>query len=39
MEAKPEIGIQFGAGGASGSAALSASGTADPDWAVARAAR
>ena len=36
---KPEIGIQFGAGGASTPADLEAEGTADPAWAIARAKR
>lgn len=34
LEAKPEIGIQFGAGGASGAAVLEAEGTRDPEWAI-----
>lgn len=34
LKAKPEIGIQFGAGGASGAAALEAEGTRDPAWTI-----
>jgi phosphosulfolactate synthase (CoM biosynthesis protein A) len=34
LSAKPEIGIQFGAGGASSVAALEAEGTRDADWLV-----
>ena len=34
LVAKPEIGIQFGAGGASGVAALAAQGTRDPGWTI-----
>lgn len=37
MKAKPEIGIQFGAGGASAAAELESEGSQDPDWAVLRA--
>ena len=33
-KAKPEIGIQFGAGGASGAAALEAEGTRDRTWTI-----
>src|SRR5438094_6355585 len=33
MKAKPEVGIQFGAGGASAAAELAAEGTRDPGWA------
>jgi phosphosulfolactate synthase (CoM biosynthesis protein A) len=39
MKAKPEVGIQFGAGGASSSAELEAEGTRDPEWAIAQARR
>jgi phosphosulfolactate synthase (CoM biosynthesis protein A) len=39
MKAKPEVGIQFGAGGASAAAELEAEGTRDPDWAIAQARR
>jgi len=39
MMAKPEVGIQFGAGGASAAAELEAEGTRDPGWAVALARR
>jgi phosphosulfolactate synthase (CoM biosynthesis protein A) len=39
MRAKPEVGIQFGAGGASSPAALQAEGTRDPEWAIAQARR
>jgi phosphosulfolactate synthase (CoM biosynthesis protein A) len=39
MKAKPEVGIQFGAGGASAAAELEAEGTRDPGWAVALARR
>jgi phosphosulfolactate synthase (CoM biosynthesis protein A) len=34
LKAKPEIGIQFGAGGASAIADLEAEGTRDPEWLV-----
>jgi phosphosulfolactate synthase (CoM biosynthesis protein A) len=34
MKAKPEVGIQFGAGGASAAAELQAEGTRDPQWAI-----
>jgi phosphosulfolactate synthase (CoM biosynthesis protein A) len=34
LKAKPEIGIQFGAGGASGAAALESEGTRDPAWTI-----
>jgi phosphosulfolactate synthase (CoM biosynthesis protein A) len=34
LRAKPEIGIQFGAGGASATAELEAEGTRDPAWAI-----
>ena len=36
LRAKPEIGIQFGAGGASGVAELQAQGTCDPEWTITR---
>jgi phosphosulfolactate synthase (CoM biosynthesis protein A) len=39
LKAKPEVGIQFGAGGASAAAELAAEGTGDPDWAVGQARR
>jgi phosphosulfolactate synthase (CoM biosynthesis protein A) len=39
LKAKPEVGIQFGAGGATASAELRAEGTRDPNWAVAQAKR
>jgi phosphosulfolactate synthase (CoM biosynthesis protein A) len=39
LKAKPEVGIQFGAGGASAAAELAAEGTRDPDWAIAQARR
>ena len=35
LKPKPEVGIQFGAGGASGVEQLEAEGLGDPDWAVA----
>jgi len=34
LKAKPELGIQFGAGGASAVAELEAEGTRDPDWVI-----
>jgi phosphosulfolactate synthase (CoM biosynthesis protein A) len=34
LKAKPEIGIQFGAGGATTAEALEAEGTRDPDWPI-----
>ncbi|MGB7291778.1 MAG: phosphosulfolactate synthase [Thermodesulfobacteriota bacterium] len=34
LKAKPEINIQFGAGGASAVEELEAEGTSDPDWAI-----
>ena len=37
LKAKPEVGIQFGAGGATASAELKAEGTRDPSWAIAQA--
>jgi phosphosulfolactate synthase (CoM biosynthesis protein A) len=39
LKAKPEVGVQFGAGGASAAAELEAEGTRDPGWAVAQARR
>lgn len=39
LKAKPEIGIQFGAGGATAAAELEAEGTRDPGWAIAQAKR
>ena len=39
LKAKPEVGIQFGAGGASATAELEAEGTRDPEWAIAQARR
>ncbi|MEJ2207847.1 MAG: phosphosulfolactate synthase [Anaerolineae bacterium] len=39
LKAKPEVGIQFGAGGASRAEALEAEGTLDPDWAILQAQR
>jgi phosphosulfolactate synthase (CoM biosynthesis protein A) len=39
LKAKPEIGIQFGAGGASTAEALEAEGTRDPGWAIGQARR
>jgi phosphosulfolactate synthase (CoM biosynthesis protein A) len=39
LKAKPEVGIQFGAGGATATAELQAEGTRDPDWAIAQAKR
>lgn len=37
--AKPEVGIQFGSGGASAVAELEAEGTRDPEWAILQARR
>jgi phosphosulfolactate synthase (CoM biosynthesis protein A) len=34
LKAKPEVGIQFGAGGTTSSAELEAEGTRDPGWAI-----
>jgi phosphosulfolactate synthase (CoM biosynthesis protein A) len=34
LKPKPEVGIQFGAGGASTAEALESEGTGDPDWAI-----
>jgi len=39
LKAKPEVGIQFGAGGATTAAELQAEGTRDPNWAIAQAKR
>ena len=39
MKAKPEVGIQFGAGGATTAEELEAEGTSDPHWAIAQANR
>ena len=39
LKAKPEVGIQFGAGGASTVEELAAEGTRDPEWAIAQARR
>ena len=39
MKPKPEVGIQFGAGGATAPAELEAEGTRDPGWAVLQAKR
>jgi len=39
LKAKPEVGIQFGAGGATAPAELQAEGTRDPNWAIAQAKR
>lgn len=39
LKAKPEVGIQFGAGGATAVAELQAEGTRDPSWAIAQAKR
>lgn len=39
LKAKPEVGIQFGAGGASNTAELEAEGTRDPEWAIGQARR
>lgn len=39
LKAKPEVGIQFGAGGATASAELQAEGTRDPEWAIMQAKR
>ena len=39
MKAKPEVGIQFGAGGATSTAELEAEGTRDPSWVIAQAKR
>jgi phosphosulfolactate synthase (CoM biosynthesis protein A) len=39
LRAKPEVGIQFGAGGASTAEALESEGTLDPGWAILQARR
>ncbi len=39
LKAKPEVGIQFGAGGATTAGELEAEGTRDPQWAIAQARR
>ncbi len=39
LKAKPEVGIQFGAGGATSAEALAAEGTRDPAWAISQAKR
>jgi len=39
LKAKPEVGIQFGAGGATAAAELRAEGTRDPTWAIEQAKR
>jgi phosphosulfolactate synthase (CoM biosynthesis protein A) len=39
LKAKPEVGIQFGAGGATAESELKAEGTRDPDWAILQAKR
>jgi phosphosulfolactate synthase (CoM biosynthesis protein A) len=39
LKAKPEVGIQFGAGGATAMAELAAEGTRDPEWAIQQARR
>ena len=39
LKAKPEVGIQFGAGGATSAAELEAEGTRDPHWAIMQAKR
>jgi phosphosulfolactate synthase (CoM biosynthesis protein A) len=39
LRAKPEVGIQFGAGGATAAAELQAEGARDPSWAIAQARR
>jgi phosphosulfolactate synthase (CoM biosynthesis protein A) len=39
LKAKPEVGIQFGAGGATSSGELKAEGTRDPNWAIEQATR
>ena len=39
LKAKPEVGIQFGAGGATSAAELEAEGTRDPKWAIQQARR
>jgi phosphosulfolactate synthase (CoM biosynthesis protein A) len=39
LKAKPEVGIQFGSGGATSVAELEAEGTQDPTWAISKAKR
>jgi phosphosulfolactate synthase (CoM biosynthesis protein A) len=39
MKAKPKVGIQFGAGGASAVSELESEGTRDPEWAILQAKR
>jgi phosphosulfolactate synthase (CoM biosynthesis protein A) len=39
LKAKPEVGVQFGAGGATAAAELEAEGTRDPEWAISQAKR
>lgn len=39
LDAKPEVGIQFGAGGASAVSELEMEGTRDPEWAILQAKR
>jgi phosphosulfolactate synthase (CoM biosynthesis protein A) len=39
LKAKPEVGIQFGAGGATAVNELAAEGTRDPEWAITQAKR
>jgi phosphosulfolactate synthase (CoM biosynthesis protein A) len=39
LKAKPEVGIQFGAGGATATTELAAEGTRDPEWAIQQARR
>ncbi|MEW6250549.1 MAG: phosphosulfolactate synthase [Planctomycetota bacterium] len=39
LKPKPEVGIQFGAGGATAAAELAAAGTRDPAWAIGQARR
>jgi phosphosulfolactate synthase (CoM biosynthesis protein A) len=39
LKAKPEVGIQFGAGGASAAEELEAAGTRDPEWMIQQARR
>jgi phosphosulfolactate synthase (CoM biosynthesis protein A) len=39
LKAKPEVGIQFGAGGGTATSELESEGTSDPAWAIAQASR
>jgi len=39
LKAKPEVGIQFGAGGATAASELAAEGTRDPSWSITQAKR